>query len=157
VANTLGTSSFNYCWQLTEIDFPLVTTIGQNAFLWCLGLRTASFGTGFETETEIMFEPYVFNNSDTLTKNIDLTLGEYVLPKPDLNANTWNYRWNTEEHGIGPSYTWKIVKVNNITETITNNTVSIFPNPTTDFATISFNLVKFCNLEIYLFDITGKK
>ena len=36
-----------------------------------------------------------------------------------------------------------------------NHTVSIFPNPTTENATVSFELEKSCNMKIVLCDILG--
>ena len=51
---------------------------------------------------------------------------------------------------------WFVQKINNIEEIIKNNTVSIYPNPTTSDFTVSFELEKSCNnVKILLCDVLG--
>jgi len=129
----------------------LVTNVGNHAFSWCKYLVSVSFGIGFEAETEIKFVEDVFEAVQT--KNIDLTLGEYVLPKPDLTANTWQKQFWLDGEA---DYVWKSITITDgIEEIIKNATVSIFPNPTTENATVSFELEKSCNVKIVLCDILG--
>ena len=153
---TVGNTTFAYCRNLTSINFPSVTNIGRNAFVDCEKLTSATFGTGFETETEIKFGEEVFLYIYE-TKYIDLILGEYVLPKPDLDVNIWQSN-NHSYPSYYKNYIWKSItvkKTNSIEEIIKNSTVSIFPNPTTENATVSFELEKSCNVKIVLCDILG--
>ena len=77
-----------------NVDFPHITYIGsggpqsedQTAFYNCPGLRNISFGTAHTTPTNISFGYAVFSTG--MTNDIDLTLGEFVLPAPNLNAKT---------------------------------------------------------------------
>ena len=161
LATTIGNGAFHFCSDLTSIDFPLVTTIKYTAFTYCKNLVSATFGTGFETETEIEFGMEVFGDgkwgsgSPILTQNIELTLGKNVLPVPDLNANTWQTIYGNE---TGTPYTWKSIKITDgIEEIIKNATVSIFPNPTVGNATVSFELEKSCNVKIILSNTLGQE
>jgi len=114
LVTTVGSSCFNYNRYLKEIDLPLVTMLGHKAFYACLRLTSVSFGGGFETETEIVFDAYVFDDSKgPLTKNINLFLSPFVFPKPDTNASTWQTLWS---NGNGPSYVWKMIKTVGIEE-----------------------------------------
>ena len=146
-------STFN---NLTSVNFPLVTTIGNFAFDGGSYLTSVSLGTGFETETEISFGLNVFEWSSALTQNIDLTLGEYVLPKPDTIAKTWQKNNEIPPYPVR-DYIWKSIKIetDGIEEVIKNATVSIFPNPTVGNATVSFELEKSCNVKILLCDVLG--
>jgi hypothetical protein len=77
-------------------------------------LVSVSFGTAFEEETEIIFKARVFLDGNT--KNIDLTLGKYVLPEPNLSAKIWQ---NTNGSNDGTShldfdYIWKSITVKEV-------------------------------------------
>ena len=157
----IGYAAFGACENLTTINFPLVTFIDGVGFTECEKLVSATFGTGFETETEIQFGMAVFGNDDhyfygpIITPNIELILGEYVSwPVPDLNAKTWQTPYGNE---MGAPYVWKSIKIEKtgIEEIIKNNTVSIFPNPTVGNATVTFEIEKSCNVKIVLCDILG--
>ena len=169
--------AFQRCYSLTSVDFPKVTTVGGMAFVNCDNIISinlpvvtkinsnafllgrdnnsisVSIGTGLEKETEIEFGIGVFDNK--ITPNADLTLGEFVLPLPDLEANTWQTDgWSNP---VIP-YVWKSITIyNSIEKVIKNHKVSIFPNPTSDFVTVSFDLEKPSHLEIDLYDIAGTK
>jgi len=85
----IGEFAFCGCSALAEISFSNVTAISVAAFnmLFSDILNSVSFGTDFTSPTKIKFESSVFNN---FTNRIDLTLGEYVLPKPK-EGNFWHY------------------------------------------------------------------
>jgi len=155
---TIMEDAFRACENLTIADFPLATTIGDGSFDWCYNLESVSFGTGFTTPTTIFFDADVWGGvfgfaEGSGTENIDLILGENVLPAPDLEAMTWQSDGNTTP------YTWKSIEVKTVSvaEMIKNATVSIFPNPTTSDFTVSFELEKPCNMKIVLSDISGQE
>jgi len=154
LVETIENTAFMECYNLASVDFPLATTIKDGAFWYCKNLVSVSFGTDFEKETEINFGRNVFLSVET--KNIDLTLGNYVLPEPDLDAKIWQSNNLTNSKA---DYIWKsiTIKTNSIEEFIKNSTVSIFPNPTTENATVSFELKKFCNIKILLCDVLGRE
>ena len=107
LVKTIEDSAFYDCEKLTLINLPVVENVGRRAFSGCSSLTTVSLGTNFETETEIKFgNSSVFFNVET--ENVDLILGEFVLPKPDLDKNTWQTRNGTAD---GTPYTWKSIKV----------------------------------------------
>ena len=159
LATRIGYSAFGYCQNLPSINFPLVTRIEDYAFRFCRNLTSATFGTGFTTPTTIWFfsNSGVFGSGDTLTKNIDLVLGENVLPEPDLNARTWQ----TDRMDVtdGTPYVWKsiTIKTSSIEELVRNSVINIFPNPTSVHFTISFELEKSCNMKIILCDVLGQE
>ena len=113
----IGHSAFSTCLNLTSAKFPLVQTIENYAFYRCNSLVSVSFGTAFWEKTEIIFKARVFlgdNFASTIrTENIDLTLGKYVLPEPNLSAKIWQ---NTNGSNDGTShldfdYIWKSITV----------------------------------------------
>ena len=133
-AEFIGDLAFYRCRNLTEIHIPEVREISRMAldmtnlvsidlpkirilhycFGLCKSLSSVSMGTSFEKDTEIYFGSTVFDD----TKHIELTLGEYVLPKPNLMENTWNL-WK----GVNPydtndmhPYTWKIINILGVKE-----------------------------------------
>jgi len=87
---TIGEWAFYACLYLISIDFPSVTAIGDHAFAFCYTISTVSFGTELKEPTEIVFGRGAFGGGQFphLSPNIALTLGEYVLPEPDLEAMT---------------------------------------------------------------------
>jgi len=95
---------------------------------------------------------------DVETKNIDLILGRYVLPLSNLEAMTWQIvGWFSGEGDTTP-YVWKSIEIyNSISEAIKNLQVNIYPSPTVESATVSFDLEKFCNLKIVLTDLSGSE
>ena len=114
---TIGHSAFSTCLNLTSVNFPLIQTIENFAFYRCNSLVSVNFGTAFEEETEIIFKARVFlgdNLGSTIrTENINLILGKYVLPEPNLLAKIWQ---NTNGINDGTSYldfdyTWKSITV----------------------------------------------
>jgi len=144
---TIGHSAFSTCLNLISANFPLVQTIENFAFYRCNSLASISFGTGFTEPTEIIFRARVFLHDNVFstvrTQNIDLTLGEYVLPKPNLSARIWQ---NTNGINDGTShldfdYVWRSITIKevsaNIEETVKNCTVNIYPNPVFENFTIS--------------------
>ena len=139
LVTNIGRQAFVSCVNLVSANFPLAQNIGLNAFATCFRLTTVSFGTGFESETEINFGVLTFN--ETPTTNIDLVLGEFVLPLRD--GNEWN------------GYIWKSINYVGVEEVIKNHTVNISPNPTTSAFTVSFELEKSGNMKIILSDILG--
>ena len=73
----------------------MVRKVGIQAFVLSENIKSVSFGTGFTEETRIEFGINVFSwyNGVPVTINMDLTLGEFVLPKPNLINRTW-YDYN---------------------------------------------------------------
>jgi len=176
-------------------NFPKVTKVGYGvygkyeswvggSFNYCRSLASVSFGTAFEEPTEIefgsrVFEGYYYDYNCPypecekkgfhwhLTDSIELTLGQYVLPKSDGNA--WNFKkkrvdLDIPEFGgqidsvvVVAPYIWKIIHTVGIKELIKNILVTIYPHPATEYTTLSFSLEKPCYLTIDLFDINGKK
>jgi len=73
------------------MTFPLVSKVGNQAFVGNHKLEYVTFGTGFTEETEIEFGINVFSRNNDFThttNNITLTLGEQVLPIPNVAKNT---------------------------------------------------------------------
>jgi len=128
LVTTVGSSCFNYNRHLTEIDLPLVTKLESNAFFACLRLKKVSFGGGFETETEIEFGIAVFSDYlDTLTPNINLFLSSFVLPKPNLNASTWqSNNWGASAPFPKIDYVWKSITVYSDIEENQEEKIKIF-------------------------------
>ena len=158
---TIGNMAFMNSDNLLSVNFPLVTTIGNLAF--SIGsssasgyssLESLSFGTGLEAETEINFGSDVF--LEVPTQNVDLILGENVLPLPDTVASTWHC---DRGDGTGTPYVWKSITIKKVSveEATKNLQVNIFPNPTVDNATVSFELEKSCNLKIILTDLSSSE
>jgi len=152
---SIENQAFSGCSNLVYINFPLVENIGDGAFGRCVNLSNASFGTSLETETKIEFGWRVFGQSTTkATENVELTLGDFVLPLPNLVSNTWQ---TDSGNGLGTPYVWKMIKTNIIEKIIKNSIVNIFPNPTTHLLTVSLELKKNSNLELILCDVLGKE
>ena len=165
LVQTIGHSAFSTCLALTSVNFPLVQTVENYAFYRCNSLVSVSFGTAFKEETEIIFKARVFlgdNLGSTIrTGNINLTLGKYVLPKPNLSAKVWQ---NTNGSNDGTSlfdfdYIWKSITVKelnaSIEEVIKNRTISVYPNPTNN--TLNVELENYVNNgTLTLFDMSGK-
>ena len=65
---------------------PGVTNLGNQMFTGCPMLSNVMIGTAFKTETEIVFGDDTFEGLEfpSITPNIDLILGEFVLPLPDI-------------------------------------------------------------------------
>ena len=183
----IGIGAFGWCEGLIEINFPLVKSIDNTAFgscdfatayfpmlervdwgvfIGCLNLTSVHFGTSFTMPTTINFGHAVFGDilyftsgnyaEPIITENIELTLGEYVLPKPNTNFNTWQ---GTNNSMNNTDYIWKSIKIETggIEEIIKNILVNIFPNPTSDNFTTSFEIKKSCNIKIVLSDVLGQE
>ena len=152
LATTIGNHAFEDCTSLTSINFPLVTTIGESAFSRCDLLEAVTLGTGFEIETEIKFDEYVFSCYKNLAPNIDLILGEYVFPKPDLAARIWQSTnaYTPSAPTCGGSYIWKSINVylGIEDEEINNKFISYLGN----------NVYRLENIkEAKLYDIMGRQ
>ena len=86
---------FSWCESLTSIDFPRIEIIGMFSFINCISLTSVSLGTSFTKPITIDICEAVFGFPNDayigpiLTTNIDLILGNNVLPKPDLEKNIW--------------------------------------------------------------------
>jgi hypothetical protein len=169
-ATTIGGNAFIMCGSLKSVNLPVVTKIGF-AFYDCPMLTSVSFGTGFTEPTTIDFGINVFGSASpfplngTSTLNIDLTLGEYVLPKPDLVNKIWQSDnnawydevWNYTSYAL--DYYWKSITVKEVSvsieEVIKNRTVSIYPNPTNNTLNVELeNSVN--NGSLILFDMSGQ-
>jgi len=144
------------------VELPIVTTIEDVAFIGCYKLTSVVLGTNFDTPTEIKFGNGVFGgrlpDEQVLTPNIHLTLGDYVLPPPDLDAMTWqgdNPIPFVQQDTI--PYVWKSINYTSILETVKNLQVSIFPNPTVETATVSFDLETAGHLTVTLTNILGQE
>jgi len=119
---TIGGNAFIMCHSLKSVNLPLVTKI-EFAFFDCPMLTSVSLGTGFTEPTTIDFGINVFGSASpfplngTSTLKIDLTLGKYVLPEPDLVNKIWqsdnNYRYDPvwEYTSYALDYYWKSITV----------------------------------------------
>ena len=150
--------AFMNCADLISVELPIVTIIEDVAFIGCYNLTSVVLGTGFDTPTEIKFWNGVFGgrspNETVLTPNIDLTLGDYVWPLPNLTNRTWQTRSGNPG---GTPYVWKSIDYTSILETVKNLQVSIYPNPTVETATVSFDLETAGNLTVTLTNILGQE
>ena len=98
----IGKWCFHFC-SLVSIDFPKIKFIDSAGFSACTALTTVSFGKGFIEPTEIIlhenvFQVYDFANYVWLnnTPNLDLVLGDNVLPCWQEGTNQWNgYTWKS--------------------------------------------------------------
>jgi hypothetical protein len=104
--NAPEVSGFSNCISLATIDFPVIEVMaGESLFNSCDALTYAIFGTGFREPTYVNIENGTFYGSilgRDITKNIELILGENVLP--ERNGNYWN------------GYYWKSIKLVGIKE-----------------------------------------
>jgi len=86
-----------------------------------------------------------------------LAAGEYSqkIYTENLKSGAYALRVSSNGHIV----MWNILVINEISieEIIKNNTVNIYPNPTTANFTVSFELEKSCNIQIILCDILGQK
>jgi len=150
---TIEGGAFYGCSSLTTVYLPLATTIGGMSFYECNNLMTVEFGRDFAEPTEIILRGAV--DSDK-TPSINLYLSSNTLPLPNLPANIWN---RSEVFPNGVAYVWKSITiyVDVEEELVKNMFVNIFPNPTSDIATLNIEIEKNCNLEISLFDVLGNQ
>ena len=137
--------AFENCYSLVSVNFPMLTGIGNDVFGGCSNLVLISLGTGFTTSTKIISyaDYYSFSN----TKEIDLCLGEYVLP--DYYYNFWN------------GYTWKSINESDfcdmsVKEKSIATHFTISPNPTSADAVASFGLLESGEITIEVCDLLGE-
>ena len=122
--------AFAECSGLTELALPKIKSIGYCAFSGCPNIWKVSFGRGHTEEQMITLSETIFGTGTraggeanaSFPENLELELGENVLPKPA--GNTWN------------GYTWKKVTVvpagTGIEEVTAANALNVYPNPVTD-------------------------
>jgi len=147
--------AFNPCPALLKVNFPRATAIGDHVFSNNRSLNAVSFGTDFTAPAGIHFGRCVFGLMAFLTRNIDLTLGENVLPNP--SENIWQH--DNVTISFVPVYRWK-----SITSIPTANIVltkllpvNVYPNPVRDQITIRFEMETSGQVTIALFDVSGRK
>jgi len=154
---TVGSKAFIHCYKLATINFPVVTEIKDMAFYYCGSIKNITLGIGFEEPTTINFAKEVFGYDDEVTPKIDLVLGEYVLPEPDLDTYIWQSNGYNVPAAYKP-YKWKsITKHNSISEIINTKSVKVVPNPATESTTLSLELETAANLRIILCDALGQE
>jgi len=152
----IGMYAFAGCSGLTELALPKIKSIGYSAFSGCPNIWKVSFGKGHTEAQMITLSETIFGSSQTratgeanasFPENLELELGENVLPKPV--DNTWN------------GYTWKSVTVvpaeTGIKKIPVANTLNVYPNPAKESATVSFELASACDVQIALSDMSGRK
>jgi len=152
-ARIIGSMAFDMN-NLVSIDLPKVTEFWNHAFGACYNLQSVSIATEFKEETEILFHGGVFGfmteeMGENLTKNIDLTLGEYVIPKP--TGNIWQkVAKNNPAHGENNvDYEWKSITIKYIGIIDEINDIPIYY--------LGNNMYKIENMEaVELYDVTGK-
>ncbi len=112
-AKIILTQAFEGSPKITHITLPNILEIYPAAFSGCNALASVSLGTDFKIYTPISITN-AFNksvNSDAVkTENVALTLGEYVLPAPNISAKTWG------------GYTWKSITIITPPRSLTVNT-----------------------------------
>ena len=150
--------AFGYCSSLKTINLPIVKEIGWLTFTNCFALTSVRLGTDLTTPTYIISFGNMFGETDSLTPYVDLILGENVLPLPDLEAKTWGPYYNPVLEKI-MDYVWKSITIetSGIAKEINDLLVNVYPNPTSDFATLDFELENSCNMKIVLCDILGQE
>ena len=136
--------AFSQCSSLESVSFPNVIFIGDRAFGLTYSLNSVSLGTAhtYPTIIDFLFEdhedlkyfiqPFVINN----TPNIKLTLGEYVLPLPDIENKTWhtwsNKVWSDQDssyYQLTDSYKWKNITIyTDVNEDNTGNKIQHLEN-----------------------------
>ena len=150
----IGQAAFVNCHSLIQISMPKVTSIGKLAFASCESLKLWDIGRGLEKPTTVAFGPDIFGSTfpglragADIAANIELIIGENVLPKPA--GNTWN------------GMTWKSVDVqpaiSGIVETGRALSLQVYPNPAKESVTVDFELAKTSDVKISLIDISGKE
>ena len=148
--------AFVDCSGLTELALPKIKSIESYAFLGCPNIRKVSFGKGHTEAQMITLSETIFGSTQTraageanasFPENLELELGENVLPKPV--GNSWN------------GYTWKSVTVapaeTGIKKIPVANALKVYPNPAKENATVSFELANACDVQIALSDMSGRK
>jgi hypothetical protein len=146
--------AFLDCTGLTELALPKIKSIGDYAFLGCPNIWKVSFGRGHTEAQMIALSERIFGTPATRAgseanasfANIELELGENVLPKPA--GNSWN------------GYTWKSVTVvpaeTGIEKITAASALNVYPNPIKGSATVSFELADARDVKISLSDVSGK-
>ena len=113
LVTTINQNAFSNCSNLRSVNLPSIASIGGEVFRGCSKLENISLGTDLTIPTTIYINVSTLNgtfseintlNRDTNTLNIDLILGENVLP-----ASLGNI-WNT--------HIWKSVNGNTTTPSI---------------------------------------
>ena len=114
----------------------------------------------FELETDSYLKITLFNVMGEKVLDVYesfLDAGEYSqkIYTENLNSGVYILLFSANEYIV----TYGIIVINEISieEIIKNNTVNIYPNPTTAGFTVSFELEKSCNIQIILCDILGQK
>jgi len=148
-------AAFRSCTSLVSVDLPKVIDIRTYSFESCHSLRTVIIGTELEEGTNTDYKTDIFNFVPTGWA--DLTLGEFVTPKPDTTNSIWHY--GTVFPNDRVDYYWRSITIKyiGIEEVVQNATIDISPNPATDYFTLDFELKKSCNMEIILCDVLGKE
>ena len=152
---TIKRRAFYNCRSIRRIKMPKITSIEPYAFAGCASLAYWNIGSGFKEATLVEFGPEIFGlppgaaglrADEDIASNIELVLGENVLPKPE--GKTWN------------GCTWKSVTVGQtgIKEVINNaDVITIYPNPAKKSTTISLELEQSSEVKIVLIDVSGKE
>jgi len=147
------------------VNLPLVRMVGSQAFWGSDSIQQITLGLGFTEHTEILFANdtgfasyAVFGYDSRVTRNIDLTLGEYVLPKPNFEARTWQSN-NPTPNAIANGrqkidYRWKSITIKyvSIEEDIAEDKIIIY-NLDNNIYYISSDDI----LELELYDVLGRK
>ena len=156
---SMGNTCFLWSFNLRSIFIPSLESTDWGIFLDCSNLESVNIGTNFSQDKEVVLGHAVFGDSilfpsgsvygePVKTSNIELTLGEYVLPKHNTILNAWQ---GTNSGYDDYEYVWKSIEIiSDIKEEQTENT---------DFLNIDKNhyLINNENIsDIHLFDILGR-
>ena len=137
---TIRPKAFASCSKLTKVTLPtMVISIGNEAFRNCSSLLEVHIAA--TTPPTLGTTPFL---------NIPSICRLCVVDNAAVAAYS-NSPWiSTFGSRISACYI-------GIEEYIPNNTVSIYPNPSTSEFTVSFELEKSCNMQILLCDVLGSE
>jgi len=141
----ISNEAFEYCTSLTEITFPAeLLYISTGAFRHCSNLILI---TSFATTPPDLSDA----NGDNVFLGVHPDCIVCVIEDTVVVAEYITSKWNLYFEGKISDCT------ENIHEIIKKNTINIYPNPTKESTTLSFDLEKSCNVRISLIDIAGSE
>ena len=112
---TLDTGAFAFCTELKILELPVVIRLEKFVFDFCYNISVIAFGTEFTAPTHIYFESGIFIEGTIpnthITNKIDLILGEFVLPKPDIEKREWQSYYGDQLLPDKDPYYWKSIKI----------------------------------------------
>ena len=132
-------------WELLDANGNIVENGG--------GL---SNNTLYEYDWNLDYGCYTFNVYDVYGDGVEASMwGNYEDGYVSLNDQSNGVMWYGVQYGYGESVAFEVMPGLNITEE-TENKVSIFPNPSTDFTNLNLQLSNNENITIKLYNSLGQ-